>query len=92
MDIQVGDSVQPLAKQNFQSAWDALENGEEQEETFQLTTVSSLSEAIKKVSEQLGLAPCERSDRIQEGRTQHTAFLAGVFRGGHEVHLFPILF
>lgn len=69
-----------------------LETGEEQEETFQLTTVSSLGEAIKKVAEQLGLAACERSDRVQEGRAQHTALLAGVFRGGHEVCSFSINF
>ena len=27
---------------------------------------------------------CERSDKVAEGKTNHTLFLSGVFRGGKE--------
>jgi len=33
----------------------------------------------------LGLAACERSDRVPEGKSQHTVVLSGIFRGGFEV-------
>ena len=28
---------------------------------------------------------CERSDKVSEGKSTHTLFLAGVYRGGHDV-------
>lgn len=31
------------------------------------------------------MGPCERTDRVQEGKSSHLLLLAGVFRGGHEV-------
>jgi len=33
----------------------------------------------------MGMQPCERSDRVVEGKSSHTLYLAGVFRGGHDV-------
>ena len=33
----------------------------------------------------MGMQPCERSDKVPEGKSSHTLYLAGVFRGGHEV-------
>lgn len=33
----------------------------------------------------MGLQPCERSDKVPEGKNSHTLFLAGIFRGGHDV-------
>uniref|UniRef100_A0A1I7XS82 Adaptin_N domain-containing protein n=1 Tax=Heterorhabditis bacteriophora TaxID=37862 RepID=A0A1I7XS82_HETBA len=39
------------------------------------------------VSDLLGMCPCERSDRVPEGKTQHTFYLAGVFRGGRELSI-----
>ena len=32
----------------------------------------------------MGMQPCERSDKIPEGKSSHTLFLAGVYRGGHD--------
>ncbi|KAK6017367.1 coatomer gamma subunit appendage domain protein, partial [Ostertagia ostertagi] len=85
LEIAVGDLVAPVVKQNFMASWEALEGATTVDETFHLTTVNTLAEAIKKVSELLGMAPCERSDRVPEGKTQHSTMLAGVFRGGFEV-------
>ena len=33
----------------------------------------------------MGLQPCERSDKVPEGKNMHTLYLAGVYRGGHDV-------
>ncbi|KAJ1364038.1 hypothetical protein KIN20_024028 [Parelaphostrongylus tenuis] len=85
LEFSVGDLVAPITKQNFTTSWEALSDAVTVDETFHLTTVGTLAEAVKKVSELLGMAPCERSDRIPEGKTQHSTMLAGVFRGGFEV-------
>lgn len=42
-------------------------------------------DAIRELIKCIGLGPCERSDRVPEGKSSHTLLLAGVFRGGHEV-------
>ena len=48
-EIAVADSVQPSAKQSFAPAWQALDEAETVEETFHLSTVSTIPEAITKV-------------------------------------------
>ena len=57
----------------------------ELEDTYQLSNMKTLEEAVKQVSQYLGLQACERSDKVAEGKSSHALFLAGVFRGGHEV-------
>ncbi|PAV76867.1 hypothetical protein WR25_25967 [Diploscapter pachys] len=84
-EVTVADSVQPSAKQSFAPAWQALDEADTIEETFQLSTVSTIPEAITKMTALLGLAACERSDRVPEGKSQHTVVLSGIFRGGFEV-------
>lgn len=32
----------------------------------------------------MGMQPCERSDKVPEGKSSHTLYLAGVYRGGHD--------
>ena len=46
---------------------------------------SKLAEAVKTIIDFVGLQACERSDKVPEGKNAHTLFLAGVFRGGHDV-------
>ena len=31
------------------------------------------------------MQPCERSDKVPDGKASHTLYLAGVYRGGHDV-------
>jgi len=44
-----------------------------------------LTDAVKNIIEFLGLQACERSDKVPEGKSAHTLYLAGMFRGGHDV-------
>lgn len=43
------------------------------------------TEAIQNIVNFLGMQPCERSDKVPEGKSSHSLFLAGVFRGGVDV-------
>ena len=45
----------------------------------------SIAEAIKNIINYMGLQPCERSDKVPEGKSSHTLYLAGVYRGGHDI-------
>ena len=47
--------------------------------------MKTLEEAVKQIIKFLGLQPCERSDRVPEGKSSHALFLSGLFRGGIEV-------
>merc|ERR1712099_91098 len=60
-------------------------NLEDMELTVSDYVQKTMEEAVKQVSQYLGLQACERSDKVAEGKSAHTLFLAGVFRGGHEV-------
>ncbi|XP_063610262.1 coatomer subunit gamma-2-like [Penaeus indicus] len=85
IEISVADHVQRAARNNFAAGWDELGATNELEDTFALSAMSSLEEAVTQVTQFLGMHPCDRSDRIPEGKSAHTLYLAGTYRGGHEV-------
>ena len=33
----------------------------------------------------MGMQACERSNKVPDGKGSHTLYLAGVYRGGHDV-------
>ena len=39
---------------------------------------------MKNIIQYLGMQPCERSDKVPEGKSSHSLYLAGVYRGGHD--------
>ena len=52
----------------------------ELEETYALSSIKTLEEGVKNIIQYLGLQPCERSEKIPEGKSSHTLFLAGKWR------------
>ena len=42
-------------------------------------------DAVKNIVKYLGMQACDRSDKVAEGKSTHTLYLAGVYRGGHDV-------
>jgi len=84
IDISVSDYVQRAMKGNFGAAWEEVGEGNELSDTFSLP-MKTLDEAVKNIVLFLGLQPCERSDKVPEGKSSHTLMLSGVFRGGVEV-------
>uniref|UniRef100_A0A915PFL8 Coatomer subunit gamma n=1 Tax=Setaria digitata TaxID=48799 RepID=A0A915PFL8_9BILA len=85
VEITVADHVQPMQRTNFAAIWDQIGDGNENEDTYALSTVHTLQDAVRELMKCIGLGPCERSDRVSEGKSAHVLLLAGVFRGGHEV-------
>ena len=61
-DISTADFIQPVSVGNFSTSWDEIfENHEdaELEDVFELSSMSSMEEAIEKIIGFLGLTPCE---------------------------------
>ena len=51
------------------------------QDTYSLATMKTLEEAVKSIMDFLGLMPCERSDKVPEGKSSHSLFLAGEMGG-----------
>ena len=63
---------------DFLAAWDELGPTNELEDTYELSSMKSLEEAVKNIVQSLGLQPCERSDKVQEGKSSHALLLSGM--------------
>ncbi|RVE56748.1 hypothetical protein OJAV_G00224090 [Oryzias javanicus] len=85
LEVTVADHIQKVLKPNFGAAWEEVGDEFEKEETFALASVRTLDEAVNNIITFLGMQPCERSDKVPENKNSHVLFLAGVFRGGHDV-------
>jgi coatomer protein complex subunit gamma len=77
LDISVADFVQRAAKANFGAAWEELGPTNELEDTYALSSMKTLDEAVRNIIKFLGMQPCERSDKVPEGKSSHTLLLAG---------------
>ncbi|XP_064218214.1 coatomer subunit gamma-1-like [Aotus nancymaae] len=85
LEVTVADHIQKVMKLNFEAAWDEVGDEFEEEETFTLSTIKTLEEAVGNIVKFLGMHPCERSDKVPDNKNTHTLLLAGVFRGGHDI-------
>ncbi|XP_060078948.1 coatomer subunit gamma-2-like [Ylistrum balloti] len=84
VEVSVADHVQRVMKPNFGASWDEVGPENELEDTYALSTMKTLEEAVQNIIKFMGMQPCERSDKVPEGKSSHTLYLAGVYRGGHD--------
>uniref|UniRef100_A0A8B9T0B9 Coatomer subunit gamma n=1 Tax=Anas platyrhynchos TaxID=8839 RepID=A0A8B9T0B9_ANAPL len=77
LEVTVADHIQRVLKPNFGAAWDEV--GDEFEKEGNLYSIFS------NIVKFLGMQPCERSDKVPDNKNSHTLYLAGVFRGGHDL-------
>ncbi|CAF4275639.1 unnamed protein product [Rotaria sp. Silwood2] len=84
IEITVSDHVQKVLKPNWSASWEEIGAENELEDTYTLS-IPILEECVKKIISYMGMQACERSDKIPEGKASHTLYLAGVYRGGHDV-------
>lgn len=78
LEITLGDQIQRVNKANWGLAWEEAGNTcYEKEDTYSLSSMNTLEEAVKNIIQFLGLQPAERTDKVAEGKTTHTLLLAG---------------
>ncbi|KAJ8920282.1 hypothetical protein NQ315_011943 [Exocentrus adspersus] len=85
LEITLGDQIQKINKVNWAAAWEEAASFIEMEDTYSLSSMNSLDEAVKNIIQFLGLQPAERTDKVPEGKNIHTLLLAGQFRGGIDI-------
>ncbi|XP_044755635.1 coatomer subunit gamma [Coccinella septempunctata] len=86
LEITLGDQIQRVNKVSWNTAWEEADQSfVEMEDTYSLSSMNTLDEAVKNIIQFLGLQPAERTDKVPEGKTTHTLLLAGVFRGGYDI-------
>uniref|UniRef100_A0A914L5C1 Coatomer subunit gamma n=1 Tax=Meloidogyne incognita TaxID=6306 RepID=A0A914L5C1_MELIC len=86
IEVTIADYLLPiLSKGSFSTAWEALTDKYEVDETYALSTVNTLEDAVKNLLKCIGLLPVEHSERVPEGKSSHTLLLSGIFRGGINV-------
>jgi len=64
-----------VSRPNFAASWEELTI--EREETYALSNANTLPEAVKNIISFLGMQPCDRTDRVPEGKSSHALALAG---------------
>lgn len=80
LEITLGDQIQRHNRVDWGAAWEDQNAGYiELEDTYSLSSMTTLDEAIKNIIQFLGLQPCERSDKAPEGKTVHTLLLSGKY-------------
>ncbi|KAH8258294.1 hypothetical protein KR038_009302 [Drosophila bunnanda] len=87
LEISVADQIQKTRKNNFQVAWDAADSEEwlQAEDTFVLSAVTTLQDAVNTIVKILGLGAANLSENVPEGTHLHTLLCSGTFRGGAEI-------
>jgi len=81
VELSTSDYVQTTFVPSFQEKWDQVGDEFEISQTYSLSTMKSLPDAVKAIIDFLGMQPCERSDQVPAKKTKHTLFLSGVFLG-----------
>jgi coatomer subunit gamma len=77
LEISLADQVQKVARTNFAASWEEAGAQNELEDIFALSSMQTLDEAVKNIVQFLGMQPCERSDRVSEGKSSHILLLTG---------------
>ncbi len=57
----------------------------EVEDTYALSAVNTLQEAVNTILKFLGLASANMTENVAEGVHTHTLLCSGTFRGGHDI-------
>lgn len=80
----MADQMQKVTKANFSLAWDEAAELAEVEDTYVLSSVRTLEEAVASIVSFLGMAVADKSDKVPEGKSAHSLFLSGEYKTGVE--------
>ena len=67
-----------------QNSLESLSADDTSRQKVNLKKLVLFSDAVKNIIQYLGMQPCERSDKVPDGKSSHSLYLAGVYRGGHD--------
>jgi len=81
--LLTADYIRKSYISNFSEEWEKYGNSGEVVETFSLTSVKTMQDAVKEIIELLGMQPCDQSDIIPTGKgnNRHILYLSGKYLG-----------
>ncbi len=79
--IVTADFVRPVFVSNFAEDWDGIGQEGEAVETYALSAIANLGDAVTEVTRYLGMQAAEASDHVKAGSKKHILYLAGRFVG-----------
>ncbi|KRX81091.1 Coatomer subunit gamma-2 [Trichinella sp. T6] len=82
LELGVNMQVKPMMKMNFNAIWEDLDGNAEVACTYSLPGYGSIQDAIDKILDCLGMAPCDRSEKASKNKGAHVLLMAGMFRTG----------
>lgn len=85
IELVMGDYMLPIFVTEFARKWDDLDGargGFEAVETYALTAVPSIRQAVTNLLDVFGMATCENTEVVQDRAPTHQLLLSGVFVGG----------
>ena len=79
LEFTLSDQMVEVPKVNFLASWDEVEHNFNQvQETYVLTSISTIEEAVSNITSYMGMCACERSDKVQSDKSSHTLYLSGI--------------
>ena len=81
--IQIGPDIL-LGPICVQTVFQSLSADDTSRQKVNMQKLFLFSDAVKNIIQYLGMQPCERSDKVPDGKSSHSLYLAGVYRGGHD--------
>jgi len=81
IELTTADFVQRTSITDFNEKWEQIGDEYEVVETYALSTMKSLQDAVKEVTDFLGMQPVENSEKVPAKRSKHILYLAGNFIG-----------
>eukprot|EP01098_Paradermamoeba_levis_P011387 TRINITY_DN486_c0_g1_i1.p1 TRINITY_DN486_c0_g1~~TRINITY_DN486_c0_g1_i1.p1 ORF type:complete len:630 (+),score=220.72 TRINITY_DN486_c0_g1_i1:908-2797(+) len=82
VEVNMADYIHKTFISNFQTEWETVGADNEVVETFALSTMKNLTDAVKEIIDFLGMQPCERSDQVPPKKAKHILYLSGRGVGG----------
>jgi len=82
IEVATADFVRKTYVSNWEDKWNEVGDEFEVVETYSLSTMKSLQDAVKEIGDFLGMGAAERTDQVASKKTKHILLLTGEFLGG----------
>jgi len=79
IEVTLGDYMKRTPCSNFKEEWETL--GNQAVESFNLSTMGSIKEAVTAIIDLLGMQPCDNTENVAGKSEQHQLLLSGTFVG-----------
>ncbi|EOA29493.1 hypothetical protein CARUB_v10012945mg [Capsella rubella] len=85
LEVVAADYMVNVGVSNFRNAWENMDEGNELVDEYGLGPRDTLGEAVKAVTDLLGMQSCEGTETVASNARSHTCLLSGLYIGNVKV-------